>query len=87
MLRKNPKERPSISCISNCIQLCLWFNSTILKMNKNDFYQTYMWTALETLFNKRTLSSVELSLKKLFCQRQSSQSLYEAQSYLNQLTA
>ncbi|CAF2192151.1 unnamed protein product [Rotaria magnacalcarata] len=87
MLRKNPKERPSVSCISNCIQLCLWFNSTILKMNKNDFYQAYMWTALETLFNKRTLSSVELSLKKLFCQRQSSQSLYEAQSYLDQLTA
>jgi hypothetical protein len=54
-------------------------------MNKNEFYQTYMWTALETLFNKRTLSSVELNLKKLFFQRQCSQSLYDAQSYLNQL--
>ncbi|CAF1169935.1 unnamed protein product [Rotaria sordida] len=86
MLRKNPKERPSISRVCNCIQLCLWFKSTTLKMSKNEFYQTYMWTALETLFNKRTLSCVELNLKKLFFQRQCSQSLYDAQSYLNQLS-
>ena len=55
-------------------------------MNKNDFYQTYMWIALETLFNKRRLSSVELNLKKLFFQRQCSQSLYDAQTYFNQLS-
>lgn len=54
-------------------------------MNKNEFYQRYMWTALDTFFNKRILSCVELSLKKLFFQRQSSQSLRDAQSYLNQL--
>ncbi|CAF1041460.1 unnamed protein product [Adineta steineri] len=86
MLRKNPKERPSISRVSDCIHLYLWFQSTALTMTKNEFYQTYMWTALETLFNKRTLSFVELNLKKLFFQRQSSQSLYDAQSYLNQLS-
>ena len=43
-----------------------------------------MWTALETLFHKHSLPSVELNLKKLFFQRQSSQSLYDAQSYINQ---
>jgi len=55
-------------------------------MNKNDFYERYMWTALETLFNKQTLSYVELNLKKLFFQRQSLQSLYDAQLYFNQLS-
>ena len=54
-------------------------------MTKNDFYQKYMWTALETLFHKQTLSSVELNLKKFFFQRQSSQSLYDAQFYFNEL--
>lgn len=44
-----------------------------------------MWTALETLFNKGNLSSVELNLKKFFFQRQCTQSLYDAQSYLKQL--
>jgi hypothetical protein len=44
-----------------------------------------MWTALETLFTKHTLSRVELNLKKLFFQRQTSQSLYRAQIYLNQI--
>ena len=42
-------------------------------MNKNELYQVYMWTALETLFTKRTLSYVELNLKKFFFQRQCSQ--------------
>jgi hypothetical protein len=44
-----------------------------------------MWSALETLFNKEKLSSVELNLKKFFFQRQCSQSLYDAQAYVNQL--
>lgn len=84
MLRKNPQERPSLSLITNCIHLCLWFPLTSLQMNKPDFYQTYMWTALETLFSERKFSSVELTLRKFFFQRQSSQTLYHAQAYINQ---
>ncbi|CAF4491923.1 unnamed protein product [Rotaria sp. Silwood1] len=86
MLRRNPKERPSVSRVCNVIHLYLWFKPTVLKMNKNEFYHQYMWTALETLFNRRRLSCVELNLKKLFFQRQCSQSLYDAQSYLNELS-
>jgi hypothetical protein len=44
-----------------------------------------MWTALETLFNKNTLKRVEINLKKLFFQRQTSQTLNRAQTFLNEL--
>jgi len=41
-----------------------------------------MWTALETLFNKNTLKRVEINLKKLFFQRQTSQTLNEHKHFL-----
>lgn len=44
-----------------------------------------MWTALETLFNKHTLTRVELNLKKLFFERQTSQSLDRAEKFLHEL--
>ncbi len=44
-----------------------------------------MWTALETLFNKHKLTPVELNLKKLFFERQTSQTFDQAQTFLNQL--
>jgi hypothetical protein len=44
-----------------------------------------MWKALETLFHKHTLTRVELNLKKLFFERQTSQTLYRAQRFLNEL--
>ncbi|CAF1593642.1 unnamed protein product [Adineta ricciae] len=40
MLRRNPKERPTISRASDCVHLMLWFNSTSLKLSKDEFYQT-----------------------------------------------
>ncbi|CAF3100322.1 unnamed protein product [Rotaria socialis] len=82
MLRKNPEKRPSISLVSNCVHLCLWFKT--LK-SQTELYQAYMWTALETLFHKHTLTRVEINLKKLFFERQTCQSLYRAQAFLNQL--
>ncbi|CAF1509130.1 unnamed protein product [Rotaria sp. Silwood1] len=82
MLRKNPEQRPSILLASNCIHLCLWFKSI---KSKNELYQAYMWTALKTLFNKHRLTRVELNLKKLFFERQTCQSLYQAQTFLTQL--
>ncbi len=44
-----------------------------------------MWTALETLFTKHKLTRVELNLKKLFFERQTSQTLNRAQTFLNEL--
>ncbi|CAF3305112.1 unnamed protein product [Rotaria sp. Silwood2] len=82
MLRKNPEKRPSILLASNCIHLCLWFKSI---KSQNELYQAYMWTALKTLFNKHRLTCVELNSKKLFFERQTCQSLYQAQTFLNQL--
>lgn len=54
-------------------------------MTRNELYQNYMWTALETFLSKTRLSAVEWNLKKLFFQRQCSQSLYEAQTFLDRL--
>jgi len=85
ILRRNPKERPSVSLVSNCLHLCLWFKSNAFEMTRNELYQNYMWTALETFLSKTRLSAVELNLKKLFFQRQCSQSLYEAQTFLDRL--
>ncbi|CAF1548965.1 unnamed protein product, partial [Adineta steineri] len=82
ILQKNPEKRPSISLVTDCIHLYLWFES--LK-SKTELYHAYIWTALETLFTKHTLTRVELNLKKLFFQRQNSQTLYRAQTFLNQL--
>lgn len=44
-----------------------------------------MWKALETLFNKHKLTRVEFNLKKLFFQRQTSQTFSRAQTFLNEL--
>ncbi|UJR09306.1 hypothetical protein I4U23_013549 [Adineta vaga] len=82
ILRKNPEKRPSIALTANCIHLYLWFKT--LK-STNELYEAYMWTALETLFTKHTLTRVELNLKKLFFERQTSQTLFRAQTFLNQL--
>lgn len=85
ILRRNPKERPSVSLVSNCLHLYLWFKSNVFEMTRNELYQNYMWTALETFLSKNRLSTVELNLKKFFFQRQCSRSLYEAQSFLDRL--
>ncbi|CAF1389320.1 unnamed protein product [Adineta ricciae] len=82
MLFKNPENRPSAVLVANCLQLYLWFKS--LK-STNELCQVYMWTALETLFSKHTLTRVELNLKKLFFERQTSQTLFRAHTFLNQL--
>lgn len=78
-------QRPSVSLVSNCLHLYLWFKSKAFEMTRNELYQKYMWTALETFFSKNRLSAVEFNLKRLFFQRQCSQSLYDAQAYLARL--
>jgi len=85
LLRKNPKQRPHVSLVSDSLQLYLWCKSES-SSSLNQLYQCYMWTAIETLFNKRKLTRVELNLKKLFFQRQNSKTLNQAQAFLANLS-
>lgn len=68
--------------VSNAIQVYLWFKSI---KSSGELYQNYVWKALETFYKKDKLTRVESNLKKLFFQRQTARTLFQAQALLHEL--